>query len=160
MFQSEHDARAEKIREEERQKLIDHYMQQAIENSEEYGFLNVRGHEVPDPTVVEPPLGYIHQPDVMEQMRRMVRQELSRIADAQEFETFEEADDFEIDDDPVDYTSPYEEFFDPSPGGPHGPPGENNPLRADPNALPVPPVVPGATVPEVPVPTPETPPVK
>lgn len=131
MHFSEHDLRAEQIREEERQKLIDHYMQQALESSQEYGFLNVRGHEVPDPTVVEPPIGYIQQPDLMEQMRRMVRNELSRIAELQEMETFEEADDFDIDDDPVDYSSPYEEFFDPQPGRPTGPAGEPRP---DPNA--------------------------
>lgn len=135
MHLSDHDERAEKIREQERQALIDHYMQQAAAYSEEYGFLNVRGHEVPDPTVIEPPIGYIQQPDLMEQMRRMVRNELSRIAEASEFETFEEADDFEIDDDPVDYTSPYEEFFDPPPGAAAGPPAEPRP---DPNAEPVP----------------------
>lgn len=134
MHLSEHDLVMEKIRNEEREKLINHYMQTAIENSAEYGFLNVRGHEVPDPTVIEPPIGYVQQPDVMEQMRRMVRNELSRIADAQEFETFEEADDFDIDDDPVDYTSPYEMYFDPPAAGPDGPPAEPHPLRADPNA--------------------------
>ncbi|UYL83854.1 MAG: hypothetical protein [Wigfec virus K19_159] len=133
MHLSEHDLRAEQIREEEKQKLIEHYMQIAMQTSEEYGFLNVRGHEVPDPTVVEPPLGYVQQPDLMETMRRMVRTELSKIAENNEFETFEEADDFEIDEDPVD-SSPYEMFFDPPPNSPGGPPAEPHPLRADPNA--------------------------
>lgn len=134
MHLSEHDKIAERIREEERQKLIDSYIQQAIENSQEYGFLNVRGHEVPDPTVVEPPLGYIQQPDIMEQMRRMVRAEMSRVAEAAEMETFDEADDFDIDEDPVDYTTPYEIFFDPAADSPRGPVAEPHPMRADPNA--------------------------
>lgn len=138
MHLSEHDARAEKIREEERQKLIDAYMQQAIENSEEYGFLNVRGHEVPDPTVLEPPLGYIQQPDLMEMTRRMIRHEISRAAQDLEMETFDEADDFDIEDDPVDYTSPYEEFFDPPAGAPAGPPAEVPQHAQDPNQVPAP----------------------
>lgn len=133
MKPSEHDLVTARIREEERQKLIDHYMQQAIANSATYGFLNVRGQEVPDPTVVEPPLGYIQQPDIFEQMRRMIRHEVSQAAAAAEFETFEEADDFEVDDEPVDYTSPWEEYFDPAPGEPAGPQADPN-ARPDPNA--------------------------
>lgn len=132
---SDHDLVVEKKRDEARQALIDHYIQIAIANSEDYGFLNVMGHEVPDPTVVEPPLGYVAQPDLMEMMRRMIRNTISDIAEDTEFETFEEADDFDIDDDPVDYSSPYEEFFDPAPGAPAGPPPDPN-ARPDPNAAP------------------------
>lgn len=133
---SEHDLVVEQKREEARQALIDHYIQIAIEQSDEYGFLNVMGQEVPDPTVMEPPLGYIAQPDLITQMRNMMRTELSRIAAEAEFETLEEADDFDIDEDPVDYSSPYEEFFDPPPGAPAGPPGE---VRPEPNPEPPPP---------------------
>lgn len=145
MEKSEHDKVAERIREEERLKLIDHYTQQAIEASHDYGFLNVRGHEVPDPTVLEPPIGYVATPDIFEQMRRMVRNELSKIAEAQEFETFEEADDFDIDDDPVDYASPYEMYFDPGAGGPAGPPQRD--VRPDPNAEAPPPPKDGEVLP-------------
>lgn len=143
-IQSDADKRAEALRDLARQNLIDHYIQVAITAADGlldddgdpigYGFLNVLGQEVPDPTVVEPPLGYVAQPDLMEQMRRMVRSEMSRIAELQEFETFEEADDFDIDEDPVDYSSPYEMFFDPPAGAPAGPTG---PDRPDPNAPPV-----------------------
>lgn len=139
MHQSDHDKVVEKAREQEREKLIEHYMQIAIAGSEDYGFLNVMGHEVPDPTIVEPPLGYVAQPTLMEQMRRMLYNELSRVADANDFDTAEEADDFDIEDDPVDYTSPWEQYFDPLPGGPAGPPGDQHPLRADPDAPPAPP---------------------
>lgn len=120
-FQSDHDKVAEAKREEAKHALIDHYIQVAINQSDEYGFLNVMGHEVPDPTVIEPPLGYVAQPDLMEQMRAMVRNTLSQIAQENEFESFEEADDFDIDDDPVDYSSPYELYFDPEEGQPPGP---------------------------------------
>lgn len=120
---SDHDLVVAQKREEARRALIDHYTAIAVTGSEEYGFLNVMGHEVPDPTVVEPPLGYVAQPDLMEMMRRMITNHLSNIVD-QEAETFQEADDFDIDDDPVDYTTPYEMYFDPAPGEPAGPPGE------------------------------------
>lgn len=129
--QSDHEKVVEAKREEARLALIDLYIEAAINQSDEYGFLNVMGHEVPDPTVVEPPLGYVHQPDLIEQMRRMVQGELSRIAALEEMETFEEADDFDIEDDPVDYSSPYEMYFDPPAGNPAGPP-------ADPKAPPPP----------------------
>lgn len=140
MHQSDHDKVAEAKREAARVDLINHYIEVAINRSaeDEYGFLNVMGHEVPDPTVIEPPLGYIPQPDLMEQMRRMVQNEMSRIAALQEFETFEEADDFDIDEDPVDYTTPYEMYFDPPAGEPAGPPADSN-ARPDPNAPPAPP---------------------
>lgn len=42
-----------------------------------------------------------------EEMQRFVRQEVSRVAAAREFETFEESDDFEIEDEEPDLTSPY-----------------------------------------------------
>lgn len=137
---TEQDLRAAELRDKAHKELVDFYIDQAIraakgefnEDGVTFGFLNVRGHEIPDPTVLEPPLGYVPQPDLMEQMRRMVQREISRIAEDQEFETFAEADDFDIDDDPVDYSSPYEEFFDPLPGSPAGPAG---PDRQDPNTL-------------------------
>ena len=121
MYQSDHDKVAEAKRDAAHNALIDHYMEISVSGSDEYGFLNVVGHEVPDPTVVEPPLGYVPQPDLMEQMRAMVRRELSAIAEQQELESFEEADDFDIDEDPVDYSSPYELYFDPAPGEAPGP---------------------------------------
>lgn len=133
------DLRAAELRDQAHEELVAYYIEQAIlaakgelnDDGTPASFLNVRGHEVPDPTVIEPPLGYVPQPDLMEQMRRMLRSELSRIAEDAEFETFDEADDFDLDDDPVDYSSPYEEFFDPAPGAPAGPPSAP---AADPNA--------------------------
>lgn len=138
MHYSAADKRAAELREEERLALIKHYEAQAALASEisDLAFLNVSGHEVPDPTIIDPPLGYSPQPDLMELMRRMIRNELVTATDALEVETFADADDFDVDDDPVDYSSPYEEYFDPQPGAPSGPPGEVHPARQDPNQEP------------------------
>lgn len=61
----------------------------------------------PDPTPMAPPVGYKKQPSMMEHMRAIVQNELSRRAAERGFETFEEADDFEDMDDPWP-TSPHE----------------------------------------------------
>lgn len=69
-------------------------------------------YEVPNPTPMAPPVGYKRQPSLAEQIRAMVRSEqLKAAAEAKGFETFEESDDFEVDD--FDPSSPYEEIFDP-----------------------------------------------
>lgn len=57
------------------------------------------GHEILNPTPVSPPLGYRKTLSLAEQIRQQVRQ-LKHIDD-DEPETLEEADDFEIDDDPA-----------------------------------------------------------
>lgn len=137
MYTSDNDRKAEAARDAAREDLIAHYEMVAASQSDNgLAFLNLMGQEVPDPTIVDPPLGYVQQPDLMELMRRMIRNELSQAIDQTEFETFEEADDFDIDEDPVDYSSPYEDYFDPEPGAPKGPAVEPHPLRADPNATP------------------------
>lgn len=71
------------------------------------------GREIVSSIPIEPPLGYIKQPSLADQMRVMLRQELlARELAAQGFDTMEEADDFDVDDD-FDPTSPWEERFDP-----------------------------------------------
>lgn len=76
---------------------------------------NERGQEIPDPTPMQPPVGFTRQPSIAEQIRQMVRSEkLAQEAAAAGFETFEEADDLDVeDDDTFDRTSPYEANFDP-----------------------------------------------
>lgn len=75
--------------------------------------LTPNGREIPDPTPMEPPLGYKRSPSLAEQIRTMVRSEqLALAAEAAGAETFEEADDFNIGDD-YDPQSPYENEFDP-----------------------------------------------
>ena len=73
------------------------------------------GHELLDPTPMAPPIGYKPQPSMVEIIRAQIRSEqLAKEAEDAGFETFEEADDFEVDDD-YDPSSPYEEMFDPAP---------------------------------------------
>lgn len=71
------------------------------------------GSEVPDPTPMAPPVGYKPAPSLADQIREMVRSErLAREAQEAGFETFEEADDFDVGDD-YEPNTPYEETFDP-----------------------------------------------
>lgn len=64
----------------------------------------------------EVPAGF-RVPETMEQrVQRLVRGALSRRAEEVGFESFEEANDFDIPDDPVDPSTPFEEFFDPTLG--------------------------------------------
>ena len=51
-----------------------------------------------DVTPVEVPLEYRHPPTIKEELQRYVRYEISRLGEKEGFETFEEADDFEMDD--------------------------------------------------------------
>lgn len=74
---------------------------------------NQNGEEILDQTPVNVPLGFKRPMTLNERMKQMVREEASRIAQEHGAETFEEADDFNISDDPIDPTSPWEEDFDP-----------------------------------------------
>lgn len=69
-----------------------------------------------DPTPIRMPSGFKRPETLMEQVRRLVRTQLSEDARNKGFETFEEANDFDIPDDPVDPSTPFEEFFDPALG--------------------------------------------
>lgn len=66
-----------------------------------------------NPVPIAPPVGYNPQPTLREQIRAMVVSEKLRAeAEAAGFESFEEADDFDVDDE-WDPRSPYEYNFDP-----------------------------------------------
>lgn len=54
------------------------------------------GGEMPDPVPMAPPVGFKRQPSIFENMREMVRVELSRRASEEGFETEEEAEDFNV----------------------------------------------------------------
>lgn len=72
------------------------------------------GREVLDNTPMAPPIGYKKQPSMVEIVRDMVRSERLRVEAAEMGrESFEDADDFDIPDDPVDPSSPFENDFDP-----------------------------------------------
>lgn len=68
---------------------------------------NEKGQEIPDPTPVEVPLNFRRPPSLNDRIRSMIAREMSQYASAQGAETFEEANDFEVDEDP-DFKSPYE----------------------------------------------------
>lgn len=69
--------------------------------------LDKDGRFYPDPTPVAPPVGFTDDIDMFERVRQMVRREMSVAAQGEGFETFEEADDFDVGDD-VEPFSPYE----------------------------------------------------
>lgn len=72
------------------------------------------GKEYPDPVPTAPPIGYEQPMDLMTMIRTMIKsEELRRAAEEQGFETFDEADDFEVDDDPPDPLTDYERVFEP-----------------------------------------------
>lgn len=77
-------------------------------------FLDDLGRELCDPTPMQPPLGYNPQPSLAEQMRMMIESERLRLeAERAGFETFEEADDFEMDEDPFPRSQHEDEFDSP-----------------------------------------------
>lgn len=70
------------------------------------------GREIPDPNPVEVPLGMKRPETLAEQVQRLVRTSISAHAEMHGAESFEEADDFDIEED-FDPTTPYETQFDP-----------------------------------------------
>nr|QJB20545.1 MAG: hypothetical protein [Microvirus sp.] len=75
--------------------------------------LDERGAEVLDDTPIAPPVGYVKQPSMSDYIRDLIRSEkLAQEAAAAGLETFEESEDFDVDDD-YDPTTPYEAEFDP-----------------------------------------------
>lgn len=83
------------------------------------------GREIGDPTPLAIPIKHRREETQDERIKRLVRSErLAQEAANAGFETFEEADDFDVGDD-FDPTSPYEEVFDPRPTPPS--PAPSNP---------------------------------
>lgn len=68
--------------------------------------LDPLGQLVPDPTPMAPPIGYKRQPSMVEIIREQIRLAGLEAAN-QGYESFEEADDFDVGDDP-ELRSPYE----------------------------------------------------
>lgn len=84
--------------------------------------MNYDGAEVCSSVPIAPPIGYERKPSMVEYIRDMVRTELSRSAGNSGMETFEEADDFDVDDDPFPAsTFEMEETFEPEVPHPQSP---------------------------------------
>lgn len=63
--------------------------------------LTLDGKELPDPTPMAPPVGFVKQPSMIENIRNMIRSEALRQAALETgHESFEDADDFDVPDDP------------------------------------------------------------
>lgn len=76
--------------------------------------LNPDGTPILDPTPLAPPIGYKKHPSMVEIVRDMVRSEkLAQAARESGAETFEESEDFDVDDEPELMRSPWENDFDP-----------------------------------------------
>lgn len=89
-----------------------------LEKAKEYikatgrSFITKDGSEIPDSTPVELPIGFERPESIQESIRRMILDPALRAElQANDIETFDEADDFEIEDDFPQ--SPHEETFDP-----------------------------------------------
>ena len=100
------------------------------------------GKEYPDPVPLAPPVN-LRRPDPLDELvRRYVRHELSQRMEAEQWESFEEADDFEIEDDPLDRLTDYEKVFEPPPAKEVTPaaaaasPKEPSPAASDPKVTP------------------------
>lgn len=72
---------------------------------------NDRGEEIPDPRMIELPLGF-DRPKILlaDEIRRLISQGVQSELRERGIETFDEADDFNVPDD--DMSSPWEENFD------------------------------------------------
>lgn len=75
--------------------------------------LDASGKELPDPTPLAPPVGMSSGPSLADFVQRMIRMEAARAAELAGYENFDEAEDFDVDDDVPDPLTPYEEYFDP-----------------------------------------------
>ena len=82
-----------------------------VETIDMFATLNADGHEVPDPTPKALPVGFKRPETLAEQVQRLVRTSVSEHAAAHGMETFEEAEDFDTEDE--DPFTPYETHFDP-----------------------------------------------
>jgi len=77
----------------------------------DYLVLDADGFEHPDPRPVEVPTRLKLPQRQVDRVREIIRQEMSRAAVANGVESFDEADDFSMED--VEPFSPYEEIFEP-----------------------------------------------
>lgn len=93
-------------------------MSKLLEKAKEFwdkgrSFITPDGAEIPDPRSLELPVGFERPESIQETIRRLVTDPAIREQlQVDNVETFDEADDFEIDDD-VPLVSPHEEQFDP-----------------------------------------------
>lgn len=88
--------------------LVDQYGEQVLAELKD-------GKEYGDPVPKAPPVHLTRPLSLSEQIRQMVRRENADAYHAAGVESFDEADDFDIPDEPLDPHTPYEAVFDPPP---------------------------------------------
>lgn len=74
-------------------------MDKVYKTTDKYNRFNEDNHEILNPTPIAPPVGYKPTLSLVEQIRQQVR--MAKHMDDMEPESEEEADDFEIEDDPI-----------------------------------------------------------
>lgn len=96
-----------------KEKLLEEEVER-IRQAHEAGmsYLDKHGREIPSGVPVEVPIRFRTPQSTREVVADLVRRELSQRAQDEGFETWEEADDFDIEDDPVDPRTEYERVFD------------------------------------------------
>lgn len=93
--------------------------------------LDEEGREILDPTPMAIPAGFKRPDSIADQVRRLVRShELARAAEAAGLETFEESEDFDIDE-TFDPHTPYELQWDPVLGRDVAPADFNDPVKRE-----------------------------
>lgn len=85
----------------------------ADDSGEVISELDDSGYEVLDSVPMAPPVRFNKEENMFDIHRRLIREELSRMAGENGDETFEEADDFDVEDD-FDPRTPWEGEFDPT----------------------------------------------
>lgn len=89
-------------------------MDQIVQKLREYSTYNDKGEEIPDPRPVALPVGITTPVPLGDRIRQLVLNEIvKRDLHAAGIETFDEADDFDVPDEPIDRMTPFEETFDP-----------------------------------------------
>lgn len=110
------DDRALRNRKEEMQALKEAYDELHFEiNGVVTPHIDDKGREILDPTPIAPPVGFVERESIVDRVRAMVAgNNLQRLAELEGKDTFDEADDFDVDDDPIPMRdTPYENEFDP-----------------------------------------------
>lgn len=108
--------RALRNRKEEMQALKEAYDELSYEiNGVITPFIDEKGYERLDPTPIAPPVGFVERESIVDRVRAMIAgNNLQRLADLEGKDNFEEADDFDVEDDPIPMRdTPYENEFDP-----------------------------------------------
>lgn len=110
-LKAKHDELHLRNRKEEMVALKEAYEELAFEvNGIITPYIDKFGREVLDPNPIAPPVGFQESESISDRLRAMIEGErMRRAAELAEMDTFEEADDFEVDDDPIPMRdSPYE----------------------------------------------------